>query len=149
MASNTPIARNAMIAGCWTGVQAVKRAGSRCVVRNLRLWTGNDCARKTTAITCTPSRTQRSKPAGVSVLAEPPRAEAHIAAAAAAAAGAAGTSAALAPADKLSWRMPPLSELPTPVIRGARRIGLLGLRGYLAIAMVMVVVKIVETALGH
>ncbi len=55
----------------------------------------------------------------------------------------------LAPADKLSWRMPPLSELPTPVIRGARRIGLLGLRGYLAIAMVMVIVKIVETALGH
>ena len=51
--------------------------------------------------------------------------------------------------DKLSWRMPPLSELPTPVIRGARRIGLLGLRGYLAIAMVMVIVKIIETALGH
>ena len=52
-------------------------------------------------------------------------------------------------ADKLSWRMPPLSELPTPVIKGARRLGLLGLRGYLAIAMIMVVVKIVETALGH
>src|SRR5487761_584597 len=30
----------------------------------------------------------------------------------------AATDAALAPADKLSWRMPPLSELPTPVIRG-------------------------------
>jgi Mn2+/Fe2+ NRAMP family transporter len=56
---------------------------------------------------------------------------------------------ALAPVDKLSWRMPPLSELPTPVIRGARRIGLLGLRGYLALAMIMVIVKIVETALGH
>ena len=53
------------------------------------------------------------------------------------------------PVDKLSWRMPPLSELPTPVIRGARRVGLLGLRGYLALAMVMVIVKIVETALGH
>jgi Mn2+/Fe2+ NRAMP family transporter len=53
------------------------------------------------------------------------------------------------PVDKLSWRMPPLSELPTPVIRGARRLGLLGLRGYLALAMIMVVVKIVETALGH
>ena len=51
--------------------------------------------------------------------------------------------------DKLSWRMPPLSELPTPVIKGARRLGLLGLRGYLAIAMIMVIVKIVETALGH
>jgi hypothetical protein len=77
-------------------------------------------------------------------LAEAPRAEADVEAEAEAAADAA-----LGPADKLSWRMPPLSELPTPVIRGARRIGLLGLRGYLAIAMIMVIVKIVETALGH
>ena len=53
------------------------------------------------------------------------------------------------PVDKLSWRTPPLSELPTPVIRGARRIGLLGLRGYLALAVTTVIVKIVETALGH
>jgi Mn2+/Fe2+ NRAMP family transporter len=52
-------------------------------------------------------------------------------------------------ADKLNWRMPPLGELPAPVIKGARRLGLLGLRGYLAIAMVMVIVKIIETALGH
>jgi Mn2+/Fe2+ NRAMP family transporter len=51
--------------------------------------------------------------------------------------------------DKLSWRMPPLSELPPAVIKGGKRIGLLGLRGYLAVAMVMVVVKVVETALGH
>jgi Mn2+/Fe2+ NRAMP family transporter len=73
------------------------------------------------------------------VLAEPPRTESELAAA----------GAAIVPVDKLSWRMPPLSELPAPVIRGARRIGLLGLRGYLAIAMIMVIVKIVETALGH
>jgi hypothetical protein len=45
--------------------------------------------------------------------------------------------------------MPPLSELPTPVIRGARRLGLLGLRAYLAVAMVMVIVKIVLLAVGH
>jgi Mn2+/Fe2+ NRAMP family transporter len=64
-------------------------------------------------------------------------------------AGAPAEDGALAPVDKLSWRMPPLSELPTPVIRGARRIGLLGLRGYLALAVIMVIVKIVETALGH
>jgi hypothetical protein len=43
----------------------------------------------------------------------------------------------------------PLGELPKPVIKGARRIGLLGLRGYLAIEMIMVVIKIAETALGH
>jgi len=82
--------------------------------------------------------------AAVGGLAAAPRAEADVEAAAEAA-----TDAAPGPADKLSWRMPPLSELPTPVIRGARRIGLLGLRGYLAIAMIMVIVKIVETALGH
>jgi Mn2+/Fe2+ NRAMP family transporter len=64
-------------------------------------------------------------------------------------AGPAGGGPAGAAVDKLSWRMPPLSELPAPVIKGARRAGLLGLRGYLAIAMVMVVVKIVQTALGH
>jgi Mn2+/Fe2+ NRAMP family transporter len=63
--------------------------------------------------------------------------------------GEAEGTASLAVVDKLSWRMPPLSELPTPVIGGARRIGLLGLRGYLAIAMIMVIVKIIETALGH
>ena len=86
-------------------------------------------------------RTGTAEPTGVIALAGAPRADADIEAETA--------DAALAPVDKLSWRMPPLSELPTPVIRGARRIGLLGLRGYLAIAMVMVIVKIVETALGH
>jgi hypothetical protein len=60
-----------------------------------------------------------------------------------------GRGSAAAPVDKLSWRMPPLTELPAPAITGARRVGLLGLRGYLAVAMVMVIVKIVETALGH
>jgi Mn2+/Fe2+ NRAMP family transporter len=50
---------------------------------------------------------------------------------------------------KLTWRMPPLDTLTAPAITGARRLGLLGLRCYLAIAMVMVIVKIVQTALGH
>ncbi len=81
---------------------------------------------------------------GTAVLAGAPRADGGVESEAVAV-----TDAPLVPADKLSWRMPPLSELPTPVIKGARRIGLLGLRGYLAIAMIMVIVKIVETALGH
>jgi Mn2+/Fe2+ NRAMP family transporter len=55
----------------------------------------------------------------------------------------------LAPVDKLSWRMPPLSELSAPAITGARRIGLIGLRAYLAVAMVMVIVKIILLAVGH
>jgi hypothetical protein len=48
--------------------------------------------------------------------------------------------------DKMSWRMPPLAELPAPVITGARKWGLMGLRGYLAVAMIGVVVKIVLLA---
>jgi hypothetical protein len=84
------------------------------------------------------------RPMGTAVLAEAPLAESGLESEAVAV-----TDASLVPVDKLSWRMPPLSELPTPVIKGARRIGLLGLRGYLAIAMIMVIVKIVETALGH
>ena len=49
----------------------------------------------------------------------------------------------------MTWRMPPLGELPVPKITGARRIGLIGLRGYLAVAMVMVIVKIVLMAVAH
>jgi hypothetical protein len=45
--------------------------------------------------------------------------------------------------------MPPLDELPAPVIAGGRRIGLIALRGYLAIALIMVVVKVIETAIGR
>jgi Mn2+/Fe2+ NRAMP family transporter len=52
-------------------------------------------------------------------------------------------------ADKMTWRMPPLDELPAPVIAGGRRIGLIALRGYLAIALIMVVVKVIETAIGR
>ena len=61
----------------------------------------------------------------------------------------AATDTALGPVDRLSWRMPPLSELSAPAITGARRIGLIGLRAYLAVAMVMVIVKIVMLAIGH
>jgi hypothetical protein len=35
------------------------------------------------------------------------------------------------------------------VISRARKLGLTALRSYLAVAMIMVIVKIVETALGH
>ncbi|WAL63442.1 divalent metal cation transporter [Amycolatopsis cynarae] len=52
-------------------------------------------------------------------------------------------------AGRLSWRMPPLTELPRPALSTGRKIGLGLLRGYLLAAMVLVVVKIVETVLGH
>jgi len=48
--------------------------------------------------------------------------------------------------DKMAWRMPPLSELPTPAITGARKWGLVSMRGYLAVALVLVIVKLVMIA---
>jgi Mn2+/Fe2+ NRAMP family transporter len=48
--------------------------------------------------------------------------------------------------DKDNWRMPPLSELGSPVVSRARKVGLTALRGYLFLAMVLVIVKIVMLA---
>jgi len=48
-----------------------------------------------------------------------------------------------------TWRMPPLAMLSRPVLSTGRKIGLSALRAYLAIAMILVIVKIVQVALGH
>ena len=48
-----------------------------------------------------------------------------------------------------NWRMPPLATLSTPLLSPVRKIGLSALRIYLAVAMVLVIVKIVQVALGH
>ena len=48
-----------------------------------------------------------------------------------------------------SWRMPPLAMLSKPVLSTGRRLGLTALRAYLAIAMILVIVKIVQVAIGH
>ena len=49
-------------------------------------------------------------------------------------------------ADRNAWRMPPLVELGAPVVSTARKVGLTALRGYLFIAMILVIVKIVLLA---
>ncbi|MFE9558813.1 NRAMP family divalent metal transporter [Streptomyces sp. NPDC006692] len=48
-----------------------------------------------------------------------------------------------------SWRMPPLETLTKPVMSTARKIGMGALRTYLLIAMILVVIKIVQVALGQ
>jgi NRAMP (natural resistance-associated macrophage protein)-like metal ion transporter len=48
-----------------------------------------------------------------------------------------------------NWRMPPLAMLSKPVLATGRKLGLTALRAYLAIAMVLVIVKIVQVAIGH
>jgi Mn2+/Fe2+ NRAMP family transporter len=56
------------------------------------------------------------------------------------------------PIDRLgkdTWRMPPLAGLTRPNMSTTRKIGMGTLRLYLAVAMVLVIVKLVETALGH
>ncbi|MFC1402021.1 MULTISPECIES: NRAMP family divalent metal transporter [Streptacidiphilus] len=47
-----------------------------------------------------------------------------------------------------SWRMPPRETLTRPVMATGRKIGMGALRAYLAVAMVLVIIKIVEVALG-
>jgi len=42
--------------------------------------------------------------------------------------------------------MPPLGELGAPVVSRARKLGLTALRAYLAIAMIIVIVKVVMMA---
>jgi Mn2+/Fe2+ NRAMP family transporter len=47
------------------------------------------------------------------------------------------------------WRMPPLTLLDRPVMSAGRKLGLSALRLYLAVAMIMVIVRIVELAATH
>ena len=50
---------------------------------------------------------------------------------------------------RASWRMPPLTLLTLPELSASRRVGLTVLRTYLFIAMALVVVRVVQLALGH
>ena len=63
----------------------------------------------------------------------------------------AGTLAAV-PVDRVgreAWRMPPLTLLRRPAMSAGRKIGMSALRLYLAVAMILVIIKIVQLALGH
>jgi Mn2+/Fe2+ NRAMP family transporter len=51
--------------------------------------------------------------------------------------------------QRASWRMPPLARLGAPKLSIETRLGLLVLRTYLLIAMILVVVRVVQLALSH
>jgi Mn2+/Fe2+ NRAMP family transporter len=51
--------------------------------------------------------------------------------------------------DRENWRMPPLTLLRRPRVPLGRKIGMTVLRSYLAVATVLVAVKIVQLALAH
>ncbi|MYT32340.1 MULTISPECIES: NRAMP family divalent metal transporter [unclassified Streptomyces] len=49
---------------------------------------------------------------------------------------------------KETWRMPPLDQLPAPILSTGRKVGLTALRTYLLVAMALVIVRIVQLAMG-
>jgi hypothetical protein len=53
------------------------------------------------------------------------------------------------PAVRMSWRMPPLDELPAPSLSLAKRVWMGLLRAYLVGAVVLVAVKVVQIAAGQ
>jgi hypothetical protein len=48
--------------------------------------------------------------------------------------------------DRATWRMPALATLSRPVLSTQRKTGLFILRGYLLVAFLLVIVKVVEVA---
>jgi Mn2+/Fe2+ NRAMP family transporter len=51
--------------------------------------------------------------------------------------------------DRETWRMPPLNMLSKPVMSAGRKVTLAVLGSYMAIAMILVIVRIIQMALGH
>jgi hypothetical protein len=48
-----------------------------------------------------------------------------------------------------AWTMPPLELLERPVWSRTRKVGMITLRGYLLIAVLMLIVKAIELGIGH
>jgi Mn2+/Fe2+ NRAMP family transporter len=53
------------------------------------------------------------------------------------------------PAGRDAWRMPALALLQRPAMSAGRKLGMSALRLYLAVAMILVIVKIVQLAVAH
>ncbi|HET8851378.1 MAG TPA: NRAMP family divalent metal transporter [Ktedonobacteraceae bacterium] len=51
--------------------------------------------------------------------------------------------------EKETWQMPPLAELTKPVWSMTRKVGMLTLRLYLVIAVILMVIKVVQLAIEH
>src|SRR5258706_510285 len=60
-----------------------------------------------------------------------------------------GGGAAVDRAGQETWRMPPLALLQRPAMSVGRKVGMGALRLYLGVAMILVIVKIAQLALGH
>ncbi|HKV59357.1 MAG TPA: NRAMP family divalent metal transporter [Ktedonobacteraceae bacterium] len=51
--------------------------------------------------------------------------------------------------EKETWQMPPLAELTRPTWSATRKVGMFTLRAYLLIAVILLVVKTIQLAIGH
>ncbi|HEU0002767.1 MAG TPA: NRAMP family divalent metal transporter [Ktedonobacteraceae bacterium] len=51
--------------------------------------------------------------------------------------------------EKETWQMPPLAELTRPTWSATRKIGMFTLRAYLLVAVILLVVKTIQLAIGH
>jgi hypothetical protein len=51
--------------------------------------------------------------------------------------------------DRENWRMPPLNMLSKPVMSAGRKVTLTILGSYMAIAMILVIVRIIQLAIGN
>jgi hypothetical protein len=51
--------------------------------------------------------------------------------------------------EKETWQMPLLAELTKPTWSITRKIGMFTLRAYLLIAVILLVVKVIQLAIGH
>jgi NRAMP (natural resistance-associated macrophage protein)-like metal ion transporter len=51
--------------------------------------------------------------------------------------------------DRENWRMPPLNMLSKPAMSAGRKVTLTILGSYMAIAMILVIVRIIQLAIGH
>jgi uncharacterized membrane protein len=51
-------------------------------------------------------------------------------------------------ADKATWRMPPLAELTRPAWSMTRTVGMYTLRGYLLLAVILLIAKVVALAIS-
>lgn len=55
----------------------------------------------------------------------------------------------LTPEEKANWRMAPLETLPKPEWSLTKKIGMYTLRGYLLVAAILMVIKVIQLATGH
>jgi Mn2+/Fe2+ NRAMP family transporter len=53
------------------------------------------------------------------------------------------------PWERATWTMPPIETLPAPLLTGWRRLGLIILRVYLSIAVLLLIAKTIELTTGH